>query len=170
MKYLIFLCMILFLCGCASTTPPVPSPIKFEKTEKYSVQEDLNKIVKPTPIEPIYVKLNNNVLTVVPKSQATHILLNPTEYAKIGAVVKLAGTYKTIILEQENLVNLHINEINVLKELLELERQKAIDYRELWLNYQKMYESERWDHKVDNFVNRGVIGLMGAGIILLIAL
>ena len=40
-------------------------------------------------------------------------------------------TYKQIALEEEVLINLHINTINALKEYLELERQKSLQYREL---------------------------------------
>lgn len=165
MRFL-FILLLLGLCGCAETLPIKPEPIKFDKTPQYNIQDDLNKIQKPEMINPVYVKIINNKIVTTDKSDATHILLNPQEYAKVGAVVKLAGQYKTIILDQEELVNLYIAQINTLKEIVELERQKSASYYDLYINMNALYKSEKKDHLIDNIINRGLIGILGAGLIL----
>lgn len=166
MKYL-FIIFACFLCGCSSTIQGIkPEPIQFTKTQPYNIQEDLNKIQKPDVINPTYVQIINNKIIITDKLHATHILLNPSEYAKIGAVVRLAGDYKTVILDQEQLVNLYISQINVLKELLELERQKSISYYQLYANAQNLYNSERREHLLDNIINRGLLGIISVGLIL----
>jgi hypothetical protein len=62
---------------------------------------------------------------------ASYIVLTPKEYGKINTLLKIATTYKKVALEQAELVNIHINTINSLKEFLELERKKSLQYREL---------------------------------------
>jgi hypothetical protein len=127
-KVILFICLILFFVGCAPKhfEPFQPPEIKFEKTTEYKL--DLSPIKKPDKINPIYL---DDRFKEVPIEQAKFILLSPQEYAKIGALLEIAITYKKVALEQETLVNLHINTINALKEFLELERQKSLQYREL---------------------------------------
>ena len=149
MKQIIFSATALLFtvsCAPAAFTPYEPNRIQFEKTSPYSIQEELEKLPKPDKINKIYVKLNNDgkTITVVKAEEATHILLAPEEYSKVGAVVKLAGTYKTIVLEQEKLVNLYINDINALKELLTLGQDKSENYRGLWISSENAYRQEEY--------------------------
>lgn len=89
---------------------------------------DLSSIKKPERLNPIYVDDNFKEVDV---EDAKFILLSPVEFAKIAALAQMVVTYKEVAMEQETLINLHINTINALKEYLELERAKSLQYREL---------------------------------------
>ena len=172
-KLLIILSFFIFLTSCApkpfilSTDYP---KLDFERTEQYDIQNELNKIPKPSKLQTIYVQIDidNNIKIVKTADKATHILLAPKEYSKVGALVKLAKTYKKIVIEQEFLVNTYINTINGLKELLELERLKVKVYRELYVNSENAYRQELHQHKVDNFINRSCMYLITTGSIALL--
>lgn len=123
-----YLFLVLLCIGCAPKQfePFQPPEIKFEKTQEYKL--DLSSIKKPEKISPIFVDDNFKEVSI---DEAKFVLLSPSEYAKVGAIVQMAVTYKKISTEQETLINLHINTINALKEYLEMERQKSLQYREL---------------------------------------
>jgi hypothetical protein len=128
-------------CAPAEFKPFKPDPIVFEKTPAYSVQGDLDKIPKPEPLVRMYVKkITETTYEVVAiKEEATHIMLAPSEYAKVGALVQLAKTYKELALDQEILINTYIDQINALKELLSMEQRKSEVYRELWISSENSY-------------------------------
>jgi len=159
MKKIITLLIIgMFLISCAPPQfkPFKPEVIKFNKTEPYSVQEELDKIPKPDPIKRMYVKklTDKSFEVVADKAEATHIMLAPKEYAKVGAVVKLAKTYKGVAIDQEGLINTYIDQINALKELLEMEQRKSEVYRELWISSENAYRQEKWEHDWDNRLHK----------------
>lgn len=175
-KCLIIL-ILLTSCAPAQFTPFTPPEIQYESTPPYSVEETLAAIPKPSKIERVYVKMTQlpssgefTALVVASRSEATHILLVPKEYAKVGGVLKVAKAYKAVALEQENLINTYISQINTLKELLALERQKTIMYKELWVDSENAYRQEKYDHDVDNIFHRGVIGTMVIGLIVVLAI
>lgn len=171
---LFFMVGVLF-SGCAPKpfVPFKPEPIKFEKTDPYSVQEDLAKIPKPEPIKRMYVKkIDEKTYEVVEnKEEATHIMLAPSEYAKVGALVKLAKTYKELAIDQEELVNIYIDQINALKELLAMEQRKAEVYRELWISSENAYRYEAWEHKWDNRLHKaGLYGITLSSLVVFLLL
>jgi len=147
-KYVLYLFLVLLCVGCAPKQfePFQPPEIKFEKTQEYKL--DLSSIKKPEKINPIFVDGNFKEVSI---DEAKFVLLTPSEYAKVGAVVQMAVTYKQIAIEEETLINLHINTINALKEYLELERQKSLQYRELWVNAENNYRYEKWEHQKSSF-------------------
>lgn len=147
-NYIVWVFLILFCIGCAPKhfKPFQPPEIKFEKTEEYKL--DLSNIKKPDKLNPIYVDDNFKEVDV---EDAKFILLSPQEFAKIGALVQMVVTYKQVALEQETLINLHINTINALKEYVELERTKSLQYRELWVNAENNYRYEKWEHDKTTF-------------------
>ena len=111
--------IVLFLAaGCAPPKfiPRDPLKVEFKPTPPYEI--NLDKIPKPEKLKPVFV---NEKFEEVPKDQAKFIVLDPENYAKIAALLKLAKAYKNIIKEQEVLVNAHIQLINALKEYLKLE-------------------------------------------------
>jgi hypothetical protein len=171
---LILLALFVVSCAPAEFKPFKPDPIIFNKTEPYSIQEYLNSLPKPEPLQRIYVKKIDDTTyqTVQNKEEATHIMLAPKEYAKVGAVVKLAATYKELAIDQEKLINTYISQINALKELLAMEQKKTEMYRELWIGSENAYRYERWEHKVDNTINKaGLYGVtMGSILIFLLML
>lgn len=173
MKRIISLVALIFLCASCGPTvlkPWKPPELIFKMTPSYSVQEGLGAIKKPEPPKRIFVKVEGDKISVVPKEEATHIMFAPEEYAKIGAVVKIAAAYKDIILEQEKLVNIYITEINALKELVALEQKKSMAYRELWISSENAYRQEVHDHKFDNILNRGFVYVVTVGSILVFLL
>jgi len=176
MKKLITLgILILFIISCAPPQfkPFKPEPMKFDKTDPYSVQEYLNSLPKPEPLKRIYVKKVDDTTyqTVQNKEEATHIMLAPSEYAKVGAVVKLAKTYKELAIDQELLMNTYIDQINALKELLVMEQRKAEVYRELWISSENAYRYEAWEHKWDNRLHKaGLYGITLGSIVIFLLL
>ena len=164
----------LFLVSCAPAPfkPFKPEPIVFEDTPSYSVQEDLDKIPKPEPIKRMYVKRIDDTTyqVVAEKLEATHIMLAPSEYAKVGALVKLAVAYKGLALDQEKLVNTYIEQINALKELLAMEQRKSEVYRELWISSENAYRQEKWEHDWDNRLHKAGLYAITAGSIIVMLL
>ena len=176
MKKLMTLLIIgVFLLSCAPAPikPFKPEAIKFDETPPYSIQEQLDKIPKPDPIKRMYVKkLTDKTFEIVAdKKEATHIMLAPKEYAKVGAVVKLAKTYKELVLDQEILINTYIEQINALKELYAMEQRKAEVYRELWISSENAYRQEKWEHDWDNRLHKtGLYAITIGSIIVMLLL
>lgn len=114
--------------GCAPKqfVPFEPPKVEFERTPSFVL--DTSSIKKPDKLNPMFV---DDSFKVVPIEQAKYVVLTPSEYSKIGTIVQIAATYKQIATEEEILINLHINTINSLKEYVELERLKSLQYREL---------------------------------------
>jgi len=169
----IFIFTLIFLSGCAPREfkPYEPPEIKYQKTENYSIQSDLEKIVKPDKLVPAYAKIEGDKITILPSSEgANYIVLAPEEYAKVAAVVKLTGTYKKIIIDQEELVNHYISMINALKEQVEIERRTALMYRQLWVDSVNQLNQERYEYKWEKTKLQGMILLESVGIILILAL
>jgi len=152
-KYIILLLgLFLLVGGCApSKFKPREIPqLTFNPTPQYSI--DLSTIPKPDKLKPIFM---NSEFKEVSKDQAEYIVLIPQEYAKVAAVVKLAKAYKGIVKEQEILINTDIQIINSLKEYVALERAKAEEYRNLWIDSENAYRQERYQHKLDQAITRG---------------
>jgi len=172
MRKLWFLALLVFVicvgCGPAKFTPREPLDITFDKTPVYSL--DLSKIPKPSKLKPIWVDGRFNEVNSPEK--ATFVVLDTREYAKVGALVKLASTYKKLTKEQEVLVNIYIDQINSLKEYLALERAKSKEYRNLWVDSENALRQERYEHKMDNLLYKGVFGVIAVGalVVALIAL
>ncbi len=156
---------LFFGCTPPKFIPREPLDTKFDKTPPYNI--DLSKIPKPEQLKPIFVDEN---FKVVPMDEAKFILLAPKEYAKVAALVKLAKAYKNIIKEQGILVNTHIAIINALKEYVALEQAKAKEYRQLWADSENAYRQERYAHRVDNAINKGMFGAISLGSILMLLL
>lgn len=168
-KVCIIVSATILLCCCAPKkfVPREIPDVKFNKTPEYSV--DLSNIPKPDKLVPIFVDENFNETS---KDNAKYIVLTPKEYAKVGAVVKLAKTYKEIVKEQEVLINTDIRIINSLKEYIALEQMKANEYRKLWADSENAYRQEQYNHKLEQAVTKGMFGsiALGALIALIIAL
>lgn len=170
----ILVCLFLFTsCAPELLKPYEPPELKFEETPQYSIKDDLDKIEKPKPIQRLYAKkVGEDSFEILPSSEgADFIVLAPKEYAKVGAVVKLAKTYKEIVLDQEKLVNTYVDQINALKELVALEQKKSQMYRELWITSENAYRQEAYEHKWDNRINKtGMYAVTLGSVILLLLL
>lgn len=159
------LAVSLISCAPAKFVPKKEIQIKFDTTPPYEL--DLSKIPKPDPLKPMFVDKD---FKETDKANAKYIVLTPKEYAKIAALLKLTKAYKEISKEQEALVNSYIRNINSLKELVELDQAKIGHYRSLWVDSENMFRQEVYDHKVDNTINRGALGIITIGAIILLAL
>jgi len=164
---IVLLGIFLLSVGCA---PPKfitkePFQAKFEPTPPYEL--DLSKIPKPDKLKPMFM---NEKFEEVPIDQAKFIVLDPKEFAKIAALIKLAKAYKNIAEEQASLINIRIELINALKEYLAIEQAKANEYRQLWADSENAYRQERYSHKFDNLLNKGVFGAIGIGAIMALIL
>ena len=170
-KWLILL-ILFFSVACATpqTKESIDSKLTFEKTPEYSL--DLSKIEKPQKLVPQYARIENNVIAFVSKDQATHIVLVPEEYSKVAELLNVTITYKSIIKEQEILINTYIAEINSLKELLAIQQEINNQYKQLWTNSEKAYQQQKQDYDKQSWMNKigYAITLIGGGVILALAL
>lgn len=168
-KFCLIVGAVFLLCSCAPKKfiPKEPPPVVFDKTPEYSV--DLSTIPKPDKLVPVFVDENFEETTM---DKAKYVLLTPQEYAKVGAVVKLAKAYKEIVKEQEVLINTDIQIINSLKEYIAMEQMKAKAYRDLWADSENAYRQEQYNHKIEQAATKGLFGTIaiGAIIALIIAL
>lgn len=161
------LIILLILSGCSPILVEhyeIP-PLEFEEIPEYEL--DLSNINKPEPINPIYVDDN---FKEVPVNKAKYVLLSEEEYAKIGALLELAIGYKDIAKEQVSLVNLRIDQINALRELAELERIKANEYRRMWVDAENQRRVEAHEHAVENATKTAgmvVLGISAAALLFL---
>lgn len=158
----------LFLIGCGPTLVEKKElqPLQFDKMEEYKV--NIDDIPKPDKIKRIYLTENYDI-TEDP-SEASFILLTPEEYAKVEALLDVIIAYKDVINKQEYLVNTNVKIINTLREYLALERQKAQAYRDMWVDSENAYRQEKYDHRMDNAINRGSISAISIGSVLAILL
>ncbi len=164
----IVLCFILIFGGCSPKEfkPWSPPDIKYTSTEQYNIQDQLNKIKKPKKIMPRWVNVNKTSIDFVnTQEEATFILLEPKEYRKVAVLVKLAGTYKKIILDQEDLINMYIEQINMLKQQTMLERDSSNRYRVLWIETENFRRQQIHDLKTQSFYKDVIILLEGVGMI-----
>jgi len=153
--------------GCAPPPfiPREPITVEFEPTLPYSI--DLSQIPKPDKMKPIFVDENFNE---APIEEAKFVVLAPAEYAKVAALLKYARAHKDIVKEQAILLNVHIEIINALKEYVALEQAKAEEYRLLWADSENAYRQEAYAHRMDNAVNKGILGAISLGSILALIL
>ena len=167
-RTLIILSLIVVLfAGCAPKefTPYQPPEIKFNPTPPYELDTTTIEALKPEKIKPIYVDEN---FKPVPPEEAKFVVLAPSEYGKVAAILKIAKAYKDVAKEQEVLINTNINIINSLKEFVALEQAKTKAALELYGYSENMYRQERWDHKVDNAINKMSFGAIAIGVIVAI--
>lgn len=125
---------IIIIWGC---TPIIKQPppltalpdVKFNKVDPYSF--DHSKISKPKepPQVDFVTKVNANSYKVVPKDQATEVVLTQSEYAKIWGLVRALRIYQEVVDEQVILINSYGNRINFLQEAITLERQRVEEYQ-----------------------------------------
>jgi hypothetical protein len=162
---IVILLSFVFITSCAPAqfVAKEPPQIKFETTPKYKT--DLADIIKPD--KPIHLWVDEKFQKVDDPSKAKYLILTHDEYAKYVAQLKIKKTYEEIINEQEILINTYIDIINGLKELVALEQAKAKAYRDLWVDSENAYRQERHDRQMDNLVNRGIIGAISIGAIVI---
>lgn len=174
----IIICLIIasFTFGCAK--PPFeafrPEPIVLAKAEPYNIQELLNTVPKPNKINKKFAKFSDQnqskLVFVDSKAEADVFVLLPEEYSKIGQLKDLAVTYKEIIIEQEDLVNIDRKKINTYQNLVTLlEKERDVSLT-AWENSENAYREEKRDHDFDNKVNKTSMLLLYIGSIIAVGL
>lgn len=163
---LILLSFIVVGCAPAPFIAKEPFQVKFDPTLKYEV--DLSGIIQPD--KPVKIWVDEKFNVVENSKDAKYLLLTQKEYAKYVAQLQIKETYKEIIKQQEILINTYIDQINALKEYISLEQAKAQSYRELWVDSENAYRQERYDHKMDSLINKGVTGAISLGALVLLIL
>lgn len=162
--------------GCAK--PPFeafrPEPIILEEVEPYNVQKLINKVPKPNKIKRYYGKFVDQNQSRIEftdlKEEADIFIILPEEYGKINELKTLAKTYKSIVIEQEDLINIErtkMNNIQNLITLLEKERDTSLT---AWENSENAYREEERDHRWDNRVNKTSMLLLYIGSIIAVGL
>lgn len=165
---LILVVLSLIFTGC---TPPkfVPKEypkVEFEPTPSYEANLDEIEV----PGKPVKILLDGNFQITEDQTKARYIAFAPKEYTKVQAYVLAGKSYKEIAIEQEKLINTYIEQINALKELIALEQAKAEQYRQLWADSENAYRQERYEHRIDNMINKGIFVTIGALVIAILAL
>ena len=160
----------MLLAGCFGTFTPKEYPkLEFKETPPYEL--DLSTIPKPEKIAPIFARqLSDGKYAVTSSDRSTCVILNKEEYKKVLALLAIATTYKKIIVEQTELVNIKISINNALKEYLTLEQAKAEEYRILWADSENSYRREKAAHKIDTVLNRILEMVLAGAIIAVVAL
>lgn len=151
----IFLCSLIFLCGCATTFKPVEiKPLELTQTAEYSV--DLSKLdtqlKEASNFNVMYgiMDSDGNINITEDDTNATHVILAPEDYSKTVDITDLSIAYRDVVKGQEALMNVHIDTINSLKELLRLERTRAQILNDAWMNSEQMFNEEKKARSRDN--------------------
>ena len=152
--------------------------IDFPKIKKQATKNWIKLVAenygkKIGDINLVFVKVNetnNNLEIVENEEEATHILLIPEDLSKITAKLEIGSQYKEIAISEEALINTYINQINALKEFIEIERTKSLVYRELWVNSENAYRQEQKERRHDNILNKVTTFLFGTVAILAVTL
>lgn len=154
--------------GCAHPKPfePFKPPeIKFEKTAIYEL--DITKLKKPD--KPVQIWLDEKFKPTEDETKVQFIAFAPSEFAKIVALNRLYNDQQEIIVKQIELVNLNIEIVNSLKQLMALKNAEINEYISLWANAENAYRSERYEHQMNNLVNRTAMYLIAIGSVILLA-
>ena len=141
-----FICILTVGCYSKKFEPYSEKDLSFEKQKPYVI--DLDSIKKPEKINCQYLDDNYNEVS---EDEATYVLLNPEEYSKIGSLLILCKTYKDIIKEQENIININIDKQNMLYDFIILEQEKKNKYKELWAISEDSYRQEKFKNSIDRY-------------------
>jgi len=154
MKKLSCLLILLLCVSCASKfNPYTPPDIKFEKTAYFSNDVEMERIkgLGSIALNPIYVDANNKPIS---PDKAVGVILSSDNYKDVGVMIEKMKSYKQLAEEEETITNLYIDINNSKNEYISLERQKAIEYRELWVNAKTDLVEEKDSHDRDNLLNK----------------
>ena len=171
-KYVIILLTIIafMFVGCAPAQfePYKPPKIEFEKTEQYN--PDFSELQKPE--KPNFIYLDGDFQPVEEPSKAKYVALANPDLKKILTLSKQYDAQMEVIKNQKDLVNVHIDQINALKELVKLKEAQMEQYISMYATAKNQYLQERYDHRIDNLIKDGTMYLMtiGSVIVAIVAL
>ena len=177
-KLISFLMICGLFLGCATTGVnineiPVPPVLNFEQTPVYendTVQMDTKLKEASSKIEFLYGKKSEDgkIELTDDKSSADMVLMTPETFVSVTDIFNLTNSYKEVVKAQGQLVNSYISNINSLKNLSVLERQKLIISVENWKNSESMYKSEHSIRLHEMIINKiQLFGTIVGGVFLL---
>lgn len=143
---------LLFL-GCVTNDKKfdvkVLEPIQIDRTEVYKLDTSNIDNLFINTLE----QINNDIIITTNENDETVIIMDEETFAKIADISEIAEAYQNTIDQQTDLVNVYVDEINALKELVKLERERAIIYKDLWITSNELYLQEAKLRKRDNLMN-----------------
>jgi hypothetical protein len=171
MKFITSIITLVLLSGCAAVQVPykeIPK-LEFEKSPRYEI--NLDSIQKPSAPKVKYgdYTINDTIKIITPEevSSKSVVIFDLEEYKKIGQLTVLALSYKSIIQQQEVLINQKIDIENSLKEFVELERLKSKEYADMWIDNVNMLNQERHSHTQDNVINKIFEAVLASAVLVL---
>lgn len=167
-KYVVLLLLIVsfLFVGCAPKGQYDfydPPKADFNKTEQYN--PDLSALEKPD--KPDFIYLDENFEPLDDPSEAKYAALTNVDLKKILELSKLYDTQVKIIDDQKDLVNIHIDQINALKELVEIKEMQTEQYRSMFTTAQNQFIQERYDNKLSSVLRESSLYAITIGTILL---
>jgi len=162
-KYVIILLSIFIFAGCAPKQfePYEPPKIEFEETEQYS--PDFSELKKPD--KPDFIYLDSDFEQVDSPNKAKYAALANNDLKKILTLSKLYDAQLNIINDQTDLVNIHVDQINALKELVKMKEYQMEQYISLYATAQNRYLQEQYDHRLSNLKKDVTMYIMTIGAI-----
>lgn len=164
-KYVIilFLIFIIVFMGCAPKQfePYEPPKIEFEKTEQYD--PDFSELEKPE--KPEFMYLDGDFEPVDDPDKAEYAALANDDLKKILTLSKQYDAQAGVIDKQIDLVNVHVDQINALKEIVEMKEIQMEQYISLYTTAQNQYLQEQHDHKISNLKKDITMYIMTIGAI-----
>jgi hypothetical protein len=160
---LIFLFGNLIGCAPSKFEPYKPPTIEFDETKKYD--PDLSNLSKPK--KPDFIFLDKNFEVVDNINEAEYAALNKNNLDKILQLSKKYNIQQDIIKDQIDLVNLRINQINSLKELYNIQEMQTNEYISLYTDSRNQYLQERYENKMNEFINNTFMYIITVGSIVI---
>jgi len=160
---IMFIAGTLVSCAPKKVTQIKITPVQFEQTPH--IQNQLDTIPDPGKPKALFIDENGEITT--DSAKAIYVAFSKADYPKVVANLKLKETYKDMYLANVEVTNQYIDTLNGLKELINQDQQFIQLLNERQSYFENQYRQEVYDHKIDNFYHRTIIGLMGVGAIVI---
>ncbi|MCF7910880.1 hypothetical protein K9L16_04365 [Candidatus Pacearchaeota archaeon] len=161
---IIILSLFIFGCGGKEIQPITIPKANFEKTEKFVIEEYINKPERPNL--QTYDELFNEEQD---PEKIHYFVFDKYEFAKIVALSKAFDGQKEMINQLSVIINLKIDEINSLKELIVSKEILAEHIAVLYINEQNIRKEENQTYKIQRLTDK-VFMFIQSGVIVALAL
>lgn len=160
MKYLCIVLFVLFpvMMGCA-TKQPLDIPLEritVTAPEEYKLDTSSIPEVEPPAMIPLQQSANGYIVNELTENPDA-VAIPSGDLPKIVAMLKVKNLYIDISKEQVTLINLERQKAKGYQDLYALERDARILERDMLNLAEKSYKAERKAHRIDNAINRTAI-------------
>ena len=177
----LILILIVTLCGCEKILNqdiidkviPAPEPeMDIEKVQRTTFEE--TPLYEPPelpekPEKPSFICLDAEYRITDDESRAAYVAVTTEDAKKITALNVAYNSQKSILVEQTELIILSVDEINQLKELINLKEDEVEKYIELYQNAEKARVKAERMRKIEAVLSRvQSIAIVGGVIALLV--